>query len=844
MRWPDGGLLLIQEDSIPANRPMLSAKSAVGTGLTKSDAPLEVHYPAAAVDVAPGQQLSLDIHAEIQDGYQERYEITQLQFIGLSHPRISQSQTNYGAFWEPAALAPGSDTQGVGTLTWRPSDVHVDADDRLYTAEFKAIAKERQPYCPGIGRITWCDTKTVDLKVKILVAWNNLPEPTTETLVQNNASLTLEATADIRFTPNLATDFLIERRRLKYANIALRGPIAFETRVSLMALASSRITARQEIFTKRFARLLMIGQVPVVVSGRLKLDIEAKTAIQGTMDLTQELDIGYDILAGLRYENSTWAVIKDASPWQRYELRGDAEARAEIELRFIPDLEVTFYDVVTGQIILEPYLFAEMAVEGHFVYRGIPDSMDADYRFTKLEFGGGFDGRFRAGVEVFDRSIFSYPSTGFENITLIEKTPFIGLPTMTTQASGEDSQRDDCAIGVTAEVEDLPNPFQGLFGGPDSFNPFVEASGAWQVVEPNGSETLEPGDEPMQAWFSAEQEGSYTLRFSGHSELGSFVRQYEEIEVSYDPDDTCEGGKAFALSQALDDGLASLGQAELIELNHLGQTFKVGSTRIGSGGSSPELRNLAVTEKGDIFTVFEYFPAQALSFGLDNSLPALSSGQRGGVIVELNPKTGEFLNNTIRAFGPTSGGSVPTTVADFGMSHLESINALAPIEGDKFLAVGEFGSQYDDNNQTLEGGLDFAFKIDTKGNTEFLRNWSSDGDGQGTRTVAADTSPINGSVYAWRDWVYSHGGGELLNVNTTTGVPTVIADFSTSGIEIASIAFAADGTLFGSGWDELGQGAIFLIDPNNKIISFIEFIQGNFFPREFDLLGDLQFSGR
>nr|WP_242513358.1 DUF1566 domain-containing protein [Halochromatium salexigens] len=47
----------------------------------------------------------------------------------------------------------------------------------------------------------------------------------------------------------------------------------------------------------------------------------------------------------------------------------------------------------------------------------------------------------------------------------------------------------------------------------------------------------------MQAWLSAAEDQTYTLRFGGHSKLGSFVRQYEEIEVTFDQDDeacSCE----------------------------------------------------------------------------------------------------------------------------------------------------------------------------------------------------------------------------------------------------------------------------------------------------------------
>ena len=47
--------------------------------------------------------------------------------------------------------------------------------------------------------------------------------------------------------------------------------------------------------------------------------------------------------------------------------------------------------------------------------------------------------------------------------------------------------------------------------------------------------TLTPGDHSRDAWFSADESGQYTLRFKGHSSFGSFIRQYEEIQVNFDP---------------------------------------------------------------------------------------------------------------------------------------------------------------------------------------------------------------------------------------------------------------------------------------------------------------------
>ena len=302
---------------------------------------------------------------------------------------------------------------------------------------------------------------------------------------------------------------------------------------------------------------------------------------------------------------------------------------------------------------------------------------------------------------------------------------------------------------------------------------------------------------------------------------------------------------AFVIDQPLNSGFASIDQATLGGMTRSGETFRIGQTNINDGPSDPELRNLAVTDTGSVFTVFEYDAGENLSFGLDNILPQLFPGDSGGAIVELDPETGGFLESTIRAFSHASGGSVPNIPADFGVTNVESINALAPLGNGEFLAIGEFRFSSTNPIRTLEGGPDFAFKIKTSGETEFLKNWSVFGDGDGTRTIAADTSPITGKVYAWRDYTKFYGGGVLLEVNTSTGEPSVVVDFfggaNATDFEITSISFESDGTLIGLGGDQFGNGTIFEIDPVGKTITPVEFIRGEFFPWEFDLFGDFQF---
>jgi hypothetical protein len=125
-----------------------------------------------------------------------------------------------------------------------------------------------------------------------------------------------------------------------------------------------------------------------------------------------------------------------------------------------------------------------------------------------------------------------YPSgnpNDFVEFALIDNTPIIGLASLAPFATGATNPLDPCGVGVSADIVNMPNPFSG----PGTLNAFEPESAAWQVVLPTGGETLTPGSKPEDAWFSAAAADTYTLRFSGHSELGSFIPQYEDIDVVY-----------------------------------------------------------------------------------------------------------------------------------------------------------------------------------------------------------------------------------------------------------------------------------------------------------------------
>ena len=548
--WPDSGLTLIQADPGASDKLMVmaqvvSAQSVIecdgisGRRTTQFDSPLRVGFPKE-VCVEPGSGLSIDISAEIEPGFEAQYQITQLFLKEITHPKITKTEPLFGAEWVPNASS--SDTQGKGSLLWTPQERHVDSQLRPYTARFVALAKEREGQCTG--SLGWrCKTRKIEFETEIAVTWGDLPGRQSKPIFGSNADLSIDGSAAVSFQPTIRAGADIRGARLRSAEIVVAGPVEFENVIRVEATADASFYDRMRLQDKRFIKVFWAGGVPIVVNGRLVLDLEMRANVDAALDLTKALNIGYEVEAGVEYRDGVWHVLQKAEPWHRFQLSGEADTNAYAELRFIPDLEVSFYDVATGRLILEPFLYGQASLEGHFLYRvladgsGVERGLDADYRFTDLQFGGGMDGRFRAGVELFDKSIVGFPERNrdaFYEFALIDRTPILGLPTLMPTQSGARNPLDCRAVGLAATVEPVPNPFRPWLGGPATFNSFVNESASWEVVLPNGTEVIYPGTELWDAWFNAGVSGQYTVRFSGHSSLGSFIRQYESVVVDFD----------------------------------------------------------------------------------------------------------------------------------------------------------------------------------------------------------------------------------------------------------------------------------------------------------------------
>jgi Ca2+-binding RTX toxin-like protein len=314
-----------------------------------------------------------------------------------------------------------------------------------------------------------------------------------------------------------------------------------------------------------------------------------------------------------------------------------------------------------------------------------------------------------------------------------------------------------------------------------------------------------------EAWITLEGAGAASLRAYGVTNWagGAGLPASTVLQLRNDV-------LGFTIDQPFYIGLAGAGPASLGLIGSDGFNMSIGSTGLTAYGLSVEVRNLAFAG-GSLYSVVEADAGENLIV----EVPPMYSNDRAIVLLQFDPVTGAVTGKTQLA-------------PDFGERYTESINALAPLGGGAFLAIGEFNFRTG-FNRTLEGGDDFVFRVRTDGSTQFLLNL---GDGASTRIVSADTAP-DGRVYAWRDDVSSYGGGTLLRINPSTGATTVIANLQHILEEITSIAFNPDGSLIGIGSDASGYGALFRFDLAGQQVVRVAYMSGGIFPEEFDTLGSL-----
>jgi len=582
IHWPESGLTMtdpnIKSRQQISRRSLLTRSTSI---LDDKDKNQQLHIRGekyskltapAYIAVNPNEDVAFDVIAETLYPDENIYQICDLTLTNFHHDDSQLKKLKWPSVG--TMLSSDSEQRGELNLRWNFSENYVHKDGLPYTAIFTANIFEKKDNCKGESR------EDIDIQVPVYIIVGNYEgEKITEELdfsaeASASANIDAKATTTFDFRPELVINAKIQSSKLQTAQLTAKANVEFETKLELKAGAEGDIKAELALLKpKKFVRILQAGPVPIVVRGEFGIKAKFTGNATGTIDVKEIFNLSFpDAEYGLTYDRNRkqgekWQIVSHFDPVYRFELTGDADAEANIELRLIPDMQIHFYEAASGRMLVEPYLYGKMDVHGQFRTLLTVDSEsteygdDADYWFNQLAAGGGVDLRFYAGLDIFDINVAGYPEEAksvkdidnFRLFTPIDETDIWSLPKLkASQDLIEINPEDSRSIRILGLSKDLEFPFKENY----SLNPFeawldpkvleeneVQVSRNIATIEKIDGDANDTSEENSPLinfqgfWFTPTKPGEYKLRIIGHSEIGELFRQVVDFDVILLDDD-------------------------------------------------------------------------------------------------------------------------------------------------------------------------------------------------------------------------------------------------------------------------------------------------------------------
>ena len=344
----------------------------------------------------------------------------------------------------------------------------------------------------------------------------------------SSGSAQVTASTGIGFSPDFDIFVQIDGFAVEHALTQITGELKLENTLQFLASASSEVDHRKTLFSKKFVKIIMAGTVPIVLSGKLQLDGQLSASISGEVSLDALAESSLIVSAGVEYKNGEFTYIDNAETTYKFEVIGDAGATIAGELRLIPELDISFYRVAGAEMTLEPYVFSEATLEGQFkaVFDNNFADATANYRFSELKAGIAMDAAITAkfGIILDDRTIGIQGTWDNGGDAVLGPYYLVSLPSAEISALSAASPANGLLLGLDTTSGTL---------GFVKDNPVV--SGYWQVYPEDSSTTFSASGGSARFDYSTDAE--YELRYVYYSELGSFIRQYENFDVDLSDSD-------------------------------------------------------------------------------------------------------------------------------------------------------------------------------------------------------------------------------------------------------------------------------------------------------------------
>ena len=441
-------------------------------------------------------------------------------------------------------------TNPGGGATWKVQNFRLSATDRhvlasdYYVVKAVAYLDKAGDGCNGDNTFgLWEEKIAFTFNLAVTAKGTALPSE-----LAGHAEWTgdFKVRADVKqyFDPVITMAARIDAARLRSAEVSVAGKLGLTQTLTVNATGSGTLKPQiQELMAPRkFTKVYMVGAVPVLISGTLRMRARLEGKVTGELNLSETFNYGFpDARIALRYDDGKWTTEHNFASSYALRVGGDAKANADLTLFLIPELEVSVYEAASGHLALEPYVKASAGVEGHFVGQ-VADgviSTDADYRFTAMDVNAGAKAYAMADLSVFDIAFLQrqWPEQAkaedmstWKSWTLVDDTRILGLPDLTAATDvavrpGGDLANATRAVLIKTQAAAVPNPLNLVDRAP--LVPFANwlrayvvqpTRGARLVVEQGGTST------GQKLWLRYQEPGTYTIRVPAQSELG--LRQY------------------------------------------------------------------------------------------------------------------------------------------------------------------------------------------------------------------------------------------------------------------------------------------------------------------------------
>ena len=316
----------------------------------------------------------------------------------------------------------------------------------------------------------------------------------------------------ITLVPDVGFDFVPQvdiRRSDEDLEAVVSGEIDLDVLLKLVAglEAEGSLDKEIEFFAKEFYRTILVGPIPVLVSGKFTVNVGASAEVSGELDITQRFQSKYQFKAGFRRVNGRFEPIQSRDSNTDYKITFHQAAGTMIEFSILPQFELQLYESIFTNIDLKPHVYSEMQAEGVL-------SRD-NHRFTKLDAGVGISSDVSAGLSKWINAVIPGDLVWTHEL-FNRRRKVTSLPTIEIESAGGNDYIANIKAG------------EWFFGSNDI------QEGSWSVIPSQGAPKLIAMDRNRVRIDSTKaiEGGKYKLRYTGSSRYGTAIRQYSEEYLS------------------------------------------------------------------------------------------------------------------------------------------------------------------------------------------------------------------------------------------------------------------------------------------------------------------------